>query len=134
MGIHWELDGNTLKTKKIPKIDPLSPTTKEQFIFLLGACYITTLAEQNLCFSNFIHHLLLLHWYPFLKRVPILASLQLFRVDFFQAIFLRNYIFHCFFISFHIVIFVFEFFWYFNKQLAFQVVLNAWSWNDQCLW
>jgi hypothetical protein len=49
MGTQHELHGNTLKTTKIPKIDSLSPTTKEQKA-LLGACYITTLVEQFFCF------------------------------------------------------------------------------------
>jgi len=50
MGTQHELRGNTLKTTKIPKIDSLSPTTKEQNLFLLGAYYIITFVEQNFCF------------------------------------------------------------------------------------
>jgi hypothetical protein len=50
MGTQHELCGNTLKTTKISKIDSLSPTTKERNLFLLEACYITTLVEQKFCF------------------------------------------------------------------------------------
>jgi hypothetical protein len=46
MGTHHKFCGKILKTTKSPKIDSLSPTTKEFFLFLLGACYITTFVEQ----------------------------------------------------------------------------------------
>ncbi len=110
----WGMCGNPLriwwehiKNNKNPKNWFLFTHHKRtKFVFIGGMLHHHIGWTKILFLTLFITYFCFINT-SFLKGLPILASLQLLRVDFFQTLFLQNPIFHCFFISFHIVIFVF---------------------------